>query len=372
MTPTARVGSRAADDRAAARRRMGARVLELTGAPAVPLPEHVVAAAREALAEPGPRPSRGLPELREALAGMLRASTGRAVDPETEVVVVAGAMQGVNLVLRTLLADGGEVVVPTPGFFFADMVRRAGGRPRLVDCRAQDGWALDVDAVAAAADDGTRAILVANPANPTGWMPSAAELVALAEIAASRGAMLVCDESYARFAYDDAARGFTSVLGAWGPSTVLVGSLSKSHALASWRVGYVVAPRAFADEIATALEWECLHCAHLAQVVARAAVAGPQDWIAAALAPYRPARDTALAGVRANPWLAAHRPDATPFLFVDATRLDRAEERFLDAGVPVVAGEHFGTPGYVRVPFGGAPETVDELAAALRGIGPRA
>jgi aminotransferase len=373
VTAALRVGSRAADDVAAARRRAGARMLDLKGAPVVALPEHVRAAARAALEAPGERPSRGLMVLREALTAMLADQTELRLNPETEVVVTQGAMQAVNLVLRTLLLDrGGNVVVPTPGFFFPEMVRRAGGQVRAVRCEASAGWALDVSAVAAAMDEATRAILIANPANPTGWMPTAEHLAQLAALAAERGAVLISDESYARFAYPDADPGFTSVLSTWGSSVILVGSLSKSHALGDWRVGYVAACAPLADAVTATLEWECLHCAALAQVVAASAVAGPQDWIEAALAPYAGARDAVLEAVRANPWLDAGRPPATPFLFVDASRIPAAPARFIEAGVPVVSGVHFEAPGYVRVPFGGTPGTIDELAAALQGVRPRA
>jgi aminotransferase len=304
---------------------------------------------------------------------MLAGQGGPALDPEREIVVTQGAMQAINLVLRTLLLDrGGNVVVPTPGFFFPEMVRRAGGEVRTVRGKASAGWALDVAAVAAAMDEATRAILIANPANPTGWMPSAEQLGQLAALAAERGAVLISDESYGRFAYPDADPGFTSVLSAWGPSVMLVGSLSKSHALGDWRVGYVVARASLTDAVTATLEWECLHCAALAQVVAQAAVSGPQGWIEAALAPYAGARDAALEAVHANPWLEARRPPATPFLFVDATRIPAAPTRFLEAGVPVVSGVHFDAPGYVRVPFGGTARTIDELVVALRGIGPGA
>ncbi len=336
----------------------------------VPLPLHVRAAATAALAAPGPRPSRGLPQLREAIA----AAIGHGVDPEREIVITQGAMQGVNLVLRTALRQGGNVVVPSPGFFFDEMVRRCGGEVRPVESRADDGWAWDPDAIAAAVDGRTRAILFANPANPTGFLPDPQRLRAVLAVAAAHGAVVISDESYERFVYDDAERRFTSILETWDEAAVLVRSFSKSHALGDWRVGYVVAPPGFAHELTLTLEWECLHCAHVPQVVATAALTGPQDWIEAALAPYRAQRDAALAAVAATPGLTARRPDATPFLFVDATAMERARGGapaagvLLDAGIPVVPGESFGVPGYVRLPFGGDPAEVARLRTALEGV----
>jgi aspartate/methionine/tyrosine aminotransferase len=295
-------------------------------------------------------PAAGLPALREAIAAR------HDVDPDREVLVTQGAMQAVNLILRTLLRrPGGNVVVPVPGFFFAEMVRRGGGEPRCVD-----GW--DRAALAAAVDGETRAILFANPGNPTGYLPSADEL----RFVSSLGPLVISDESYERFVYADASRPFTSLREVWGPRAIMVRSLSKSHALADWRVGYIVAPDT--DELLHALEWECLHCAHLPQVVAAAALTGPQDWIEAALAPYADLRELALEAVAGAPSLAAARPDAGPFLFVDATALPDAEAVLHGRGVPVVTGQAFGRPGFLRLPFGGERATLGRLCEVLAGV----
>lgn len=331
--------------------RVGGEPLALQGSPSVPLPEHVRAAAAAVLGEPAPRPSRGLRELRRAIADR------HDVDPDREVLVTQGAMQAVNLILRTLLSGGGNVVVPVPGFFFAEMVRRAGGEPRCVP-----GWPWDLDAISAAVDAQTRGILFANPGNPTGYLPSADELRTLLAL----GPPVISDESYERFVYADASRPFTSLREVWGKRAIMVRSLSKSHALADWRVGYVVAPDT--EALLHALEWECLHCAHVPQVVAAAALTGPQDWIEAALAPYASLRDLALRAVDGAPSLSAAKPDAGPFLFVDATRRDDAEATLLARGVPVVGGEAFGWSGFLRLPFGGDRATLERLRDVLAGV----
>src|SRR5688572_5546723 len=105
-----RVGSREMDDRIAAARARGVDVFRLVGGPAVPLPEHLRDAVLDAMQAPGPRPSRGLPELRAAIAASLVAQSADPVDSDTEVVISHGAMQALNLVLRAVLAPGDRVV----------------------------------------------------------------------------------------------------------------------------------------------------------------------------------------------------------------------------------------------------------------------
>jgi aminotransferase len=357
------------DDRVAAARARGIDVLHLHGGPSLPLPEHIREAAIEAMQGPGLRHSRGLPELRAAIGTALEA--GDPVDPEREVAIAHGAMQALNLVLRAVLAPGDRVVVPAPNFFFDGMVQLTGAEPVFVPCPPGEGWRWDLDALIAAIDERTRAVVISNPTNPTGYLPSYAELEALHDAARAVGAVLISDESYDRLIYPEGT--FTTLAALpRTDTTVLVRSLSKSYALVDWRVGYVVAAPALIDQVVNLVEWECLHCGYPAQRVATAAIAGPQKWILDAHAEYLPIRDRLFAAVERSEWLSAHRPLATPFLFLDGSRLgERPEDVLLEAGVPTVPGHCFRAPDhFLRVPIGCDDETAARLAAALEGVSP--
>lgn len=363
-----RVGSRATDARITAARRRGIDVLEVGGGPALAMPDHVRAAARRAMEAPGPRPSRGLGELRVAIAELLATRSARAIDAEREIVVTNGAMQALNLVCRALLEPGDRVVVPTPNFFFDGVIRLAQGIPIYVPSPERERWAWDLDALAAAIDGRTKAILFSNPTNPTGYLPSREELSAVLDLAEAHDAVVISDESYDRFVYPEASMTSLASLGA-ADSAVLVNSLSKSYALADWRMGYVVAPVAVADTITKLLEWEMLHCGYVAQKVAEAAIRGPQDWIEAAVAGYAEKRDAVLDAVSASPWLSSTRPAATPFLFLDATALaphGAPVDVLLEGGVATVPGNYFQAPEhYLRLPFGGDRSTISRLVEAI-------
>ncbi len=368
-----RVGSREMDDRIDAARARGVDVFHLHGGPTLPLPQHVRDAAIDAMQGPGPRPSRGLPELRVAIAAALAAETLDSVDPEHEVTIAHGAMQALNLVLRAMLAPGDRVVVPTPNFFFEGIVRLTGAEPVFVPSVAEEGWRWDLDALAAAIDERTRAVLISNPTNPTGYLPTAAELGALHDLAQAAGAVLISDESYDRLIYSGGT--FTSLASLpRTETTVLVRSLSKSYALVDWRVGYLVASPALVDQVVNLVEWECLHCGYPAQRVATAAIQGPQDWILEAHAAYEPTRDRLLAAVERNGLLSAHRPLATPFLFLDSSRMTgarRPEDVLLESGIPTVPGHCFQAPDhFLRLPIGCDDATATRLATVLEEVGP--
>jgi aspartate/methionine/tyrosine aminotransferase len=368
-----RVGSRETEDHIPFARAHGVDVLVLGGGPVLPLPDHMRAAVIDALDGADLRPSRGLPELRAAITRNLSAELGVEVDADRELVVTHGAMQALNVLLRAILRCGGNVVIPTPNFFFDGSIRLAGGEPVHVASSEETGWAWDLDGIAKAVDSHTRAILFSNPTNPTGYLPTVEELDTVIELGRTHDALVISDESYDRLIYSEGT--FNSILGRNRTDhIVLIRSLSKGYALANWRVGYIVADPSVIDACRVVFEWECLHCGYVAQRVAAAAIQGPQDWLDAAFRSYQPKRDLVFEAVADNPWLSCLRPMSTPFVFVDVSRLPAAGgspvELMLAAGIPTVPGCYFGAGAdYVRIPFGAGPETVVRLASALRAIG---
>lgn len=368
-----RVGSREMEDWVELRRSHDGEVLTLRGGPVLPLPEHVRQAATQALDEPDRRPSRGLPELRLAIARTLATETGVEVDPAGEVIVTNGAMHALNIVVRALVDAGDEVIVPAPNYFFDGIVRLAGGTPVYVPGPEEDCWRWDLDRVASAVTPKTRLLLMSNPTNPTGYLPSRADIEALVGLGRERGFAVLSDESYDRFVYDGAS--FTSLASVAHGKGIVVRSLSKSHALANWRVGYIVAGADLATGFRDVLEWDCLHCAYVPQRVAHAALVGPQDWLEGIPAKYQSNRDRLLAALAESEWLSASRPSSAPFLFINTRAAERAGGRsavdmLLEAGIPTVAGGFFGAPGHVRLPIGADEATLPRLEELLAGFSP--
>ncbi len=368
-----RVGSREIDDLVA--QSGPARRLKLRGGPVLALPEHVRETAIAALAEPDRRPARGLPELREAIAERFLADAGTKVDPARELLVTNGAMQGLSSVFRALLQAGDEVVIPTPTFFFDGAIKLAGGTPVHVPCREEDDWGWDIERITAAVTHRTKVLLICNPTNPTGFLPGREDLAAIVSIARARDLLVVSDESYHHSSYGE--RDFVSIasFAEDADRLVTVRSLSKSHALANWRMGYVHAPAELLAAFAKIVEWECLHCGYVQQRVATAAITGPQDWLLKVNDEYRGIRDRLMPAIAKSEWLTCVKPAAGPFLFPD---LRRAEEKtgvdgytqLLALGIPTVPGRYFHGAGHVRLPFGADAETVARLAELLEHFTP--
>jgi aspartate/methionine/tyrosine aminotransferase len=321
------------------RRLAGTDVLPLKGPVAAPLRGHVRAAVLEALDEHTVTPpSRGHLALREAIARSLPAPA----DPERGILVTNGAMHALSLIFRALLEPGDEVIVPTPCYFFAGLVERAGGV--FVPVR---GW--DPGTIERAVTARSRALVVTNPNNPDGRLPSRAEIDELLALAARQGLTVITDEAYERCIHDG------ELASAWGaPNVILVRSLGKSLAMPAWRIGFLAGEPSVVDACLHELEWDVIRVSHVAQRAATAALDGPQDWLDEVAAGYRRDRDAAHAAIAAHPTLSAPLPAATPFLWLDLGGL--SSEDVIAEGLPVLDGAAFGAPGRARLPFGGFAE----------------
>jgi aspartate/methionine/tyrosine aminotransferase len=344
-------------------RAAGVERVPLAGTPSPPLPDHVVEAVSAVLRRPMTAPpSRGLVGLREALAEELERSTGRPVDPDAELVVTNGAMHGLGVCFRGLVGPGDEVVVPAPCFFFGGPIRAAGATPVYVHCDPSDGWRWDPDAIEAAIGPQAKVLLLCNPGNPTGHVPTPNEVAGAVAVAARHKLLVVTDEAYEAALWDGAT--LTSASGL-AEDVVLVRSLGKSLSLPQLRLGIVSGPERLVAACARTLEWDCLRVDLAAQTAALAVLEGPRDWLDVVHAGLVADRAVALAAVAATPGLSAARPAAAPFLFVHADSRRPVAVDLLRAGLPVVDGSHFQAPGYARLPVAGAARAEAQLAAAL-------
>lgn len=215
------------------------------GEPDLPTPDFICEAAAKGMREGRTfyTPDRGIPAMRQAIVDYNKMLYG--VDlPETRVALTASGMSAVALIAQATVTVGDNVVAVTPSW---PNIMRAmqinGASIREVPMGAgNDGWSLDLDAVFAACDDRTRAIYVASPGNPTGWMIQPEEAERLLAFARAKNIAIIADEVYHRTVYDrKAAFSFLEIAKPDDPLFV-VNSFSKAWAMTGWRLGWVVFP----------------------------------------------------------------------------------------------------------------------------------
>jgi aspartate/methionine/tyrosine aminotransferase len=174
----------------------------------------------------------GAPLLRHEIAGLYESLEA------DDVIAVVGASEALFVLFSALVRPGDHVIALWPAYqSLYDLARAQGADVELVELRPEDGWALDIDRIAAAMRPTTRAVVVNLPHNPTGMHLGIAEFDALAELVERHGATLVCDEVYRGLERAPAAR--LPAAADLSPRAVSVGVLSKSYALAGLRVGWL-------------------------------------------------------------------------------------------------------------------------------------
>lgn len=208
-------------------------------------PAGMLDAARDALYgganqyPPGP----GRPELRRAVAEH-RTRYGLHYDPDTEVLVTAGATEAIAASLLALADRGDEVIAIEPYYdSYAAAIAMAGAERRTLPLTSDGArFALDIEALRAAVTPRTRAILVNSPHNPTGTVFTQDELTAIAELCVEHDVIAVQDEVYEHLTFDDVVHTPLATLPGMRERTVSISSAGKTFNCTGWKIGWVCAP----------------------------------------------------------------------------------------------------------------------------------
>jgi alanine-synthesizing transaminase len=316
-------------------------------------PAHVVEAAARAVRErfTGYEHSSGLPEARAAVA-RYAAALGAETSPE-DVLMTAGASEAADLLLTALVEEGEEVLVPAPGYpLYPAILNRLGARPRYYTLDPRAGWRPSPEEVESLVNERTRALVLINPNNPTGSITDDATTLRLLEIAERRGLLVIADEVYRELCFNDAPAP-TSVLAAESEAPVVtLESLSKTHMVPGWRVGWMRFTNARRmPELARAVHRLAsgrLCSPTPAQYAVRPALEGDRAFLADFMRELGRRRDFVMTSVAGVEGLSCVEPAAAFYAMIRVEDPERrTDERFVldlleETGVLVVHGSGFG------------------------------
>lgn len=339
-------------------------------------PPRIVATAVDALqrARTHYAPVPGTPELRHAIAAAQSRFDGQDWVP-AEVTVFAGAQNALFAAMMIVAGHGDEVIFLEPFYATYEATIRAGGavaQPVALSFENASGKISEA-LLEKAVGPNTRAILLNSPNNPGGYVLDRSDLEIIAAFAARHNLWIVSDEVYRSAVFGDEFFSIASVPGARS-RTIIVNSLSKSHAMTGWRLGWTIAPLE-----ATA------HLQNLSQCMLFGSPTFTQDAAAVALQPEGDADMRFFASALEHrsqlmcdslaqiPQLRFVRPAGGMFCFVDVSATgmsgkDFAESLFSATGLAIVPGFAFG-PGmgdFIRISFSGAEETIADGMKRLR------
>lgn len=334
-------------------------------------PAHIREAAVKAIRDGrtgGYSPASGLPELREAIAKKLSRDNG--IDAKaSEVLVTVGAIEGLSAAIFAVVDPGDEVILPSPTYStHIRQVILASARPVLVECNEKSGFALDVDAVRRAITPRTKAILYCSPSNPTGTVFREEDLRQIAELALEHNLVVITDEAYEYFIYDDDEHFSIASIPEMRPHAISCFTFTKTYAMTGWRIGYLHADEEMIPQITKAHIPLAICAPVVSQHAALAALEGPQDCIAAFREHYRLARNRMCARLdQMSQLFAYHRPGGSYLMFPRILNAEGADstafaKRLLrEAHVSTTPGIAFGPngEGHVRMSFCVPEETID-------------
>ncbi len=184
----------------------------------------------------------GLLALREEISLYLMNTTGRRYDPNGEILITVGASEGVDLVFRTILEPGSEVIVIDPSFVaYPALVTLAGGIPVRVATRPGHGFAPRREDLDQAVTPRTRALMINYPNNPTGATLSQDQVHEIADFVLRNGLILISDEIYLPLTYEGDAFSFAAIP-ELRDHLVLLHGFSKAWAMTGWRLGFAAGP----------------------------------------------------------------------------------------------------------------------------------
>jgi aspartate/methionine/tyrosine aminotransferase len=360
----------AVDAKAKAKKAAGEDVVGFgAGEPDFPTPEPIVQAAVKACTDPVNHrytPAGGLPELRAAIAAKTKRDSGYDVSA-AQVLVTNGGKQAVYEAFATLLDPGDEVLLPAPYWTtYPEAVKLAGGVPVDVVTTEEQGYRVTVEQLEAARTERTKVLLWCSPSNPTGAVASPEEVEEIGRWAQEHGLWVLADEIYEHLVYGEAEHVSMPVaVPELAERCVVVNGVAKTYAMTGWRVGWLIGPEDVVKAATNLQSHATSNVSNVAQRAALAAVEGDLEAVAQMRAAFDRRRQTMVRMLREIPGVACPEPEGAFYAYPsvqgligktlrgkEITSSAQLAELVLDeAGVAVVPGEAFGTPGYFRLSY---------------------
>lgn len=321
----------------------------------------------------------GAENFRAALAKKAAKSLGRAVDPETQIVVTCGGTEAMMCAMMTVCDPGDKVMVFSPFYenYGADAIL-SGAQPIYIPLVPPE-YSFDIRLIEDGFRAGAKAIVVCNPSNPCGKVFTRAELEAIGALAVQYDAFVITDEVYEHMVYAPCRHVCMASLPGMFEHTITCSSLSKTYSITGWRLGYLIGPETVIENAKKVHDFLTVGAASPLQEAAVTALEFPDAYYDDLLAVYTEKRDYFLAGLD-RIGLAHNVPQGTYFVLVDIseflalpqfsgwTDLSFCEWMIREIGVAAVPGSSFfreDVNHLIRLHFARTKETLDEALERL-------
>jgi len=376
-SPTLAVTNRAAELRAAGKDIIGLGA----GEPDFDTPQHIKDAAISAITNGFTKYTAvdGTPALKTAIINKFKNDNGLNYEANQILVSCGGKQSFFNLSLA-LLNPGDEVVIPAPYWVsYPDMVKIAEGAPVVIETTAEARFKITAEQLDTAITEKTKLVVLNSPSNPSGMAYSKAELEALGEVLRKYPDVLVAtDDMYEHILWTEES--FNNIL-TINPDlydrTIVLNGVSKAYSMTGWRIGYAAGPQPLIASMKKIQSQSTSNPTSIAQVAAQAALEGDHQCVKDMVKVFKQRHDYMVKALNEIDGIECLEGDGTFYIFPDfsglqakmgcATDTDLAE-KLLEAGVALVPGSAFGTPGHMRISFATSDENLQKSVERLKGV----
>lgn len=369
---------RAILERAREMGRTGEKVISFgVGEPDFPTPEPIKRGTMEALANDRTHycSNRGVLELRQEVAGLLKRSTGIDYDPDEEILITTGGAEAIHHAFAAFLNPGDEVLIPTPAFLtYGNVARMCGAVPVFLPLRPERRFQIDLDDLRASVGNRTRMIVINSPGNPTGAVYPREQLEGVCRLACERDLLVFSDEIYNRLVYEGEFHSVASFPG-MKERTLLMNGFSKTYAMTGWRLGYLAADKKRMAPLLKVHQYTTTSGNTFVQEGVAKGLRSPEteNAVREMIRRFASRRDLVLRSLEDIRGLSFIRPDGAFYVLVDVSSTGMSGETFAEslleerriATVPAV-GFGAGFDNYIRLSFAASDEDLVQGMAIMK------
>ena len=341
------------------------------GEPDFATPWHIREAAIFALerGRTGYTSNLGLPRLRRSISDYIQKHFGIRYEPLSEILVSVGVSEAIDLALRALLNQGDEVIYHEPCYVsYAPSIVMAGGVPRAVTTRADEGFVLHAEDLEKAITPRSRVLMLNFPTNPTGAAMDPEELEKIAAVCIKHNLVVLTDEIYCELTYEGRPHHSIATLPGMRERTVLLHGLSKAFAMTGWRIGFACAPSELIEAMMKIHQYSILCAPIMGQDAAIEALDRGEQSVNGMRREYERRRNFIVSSIR-DMGLECPSPRGAFYVFPKITSTGLSSRDFSmrllhEKKVAVVPGPAFGSggEGHVRCSFATA---LDQIKIAM-------
>jgi len=346
------------------------------GEPDFKTPDNICEAAKKVLDEGHIHytSSFGMLDLRQALARKLKKDNEIDADPETEIVVTAGASCGVNIAILSTIDLGDEVLIPDPSWpHYEACVTLAGGVAVHYPLLEKNQFRPDVEDIRRRITRKTKMVVINSPSNPTGSLMEKRDVEAIAEMAKEHDLLVLSDEVYDKIVYDELRHISIASLSDMKERVITINSFSKTYAMTGWRLGYAVAKQEIAAEMAKLNLYSNSCPSLISQRAGITALSDPQDAVLMMVKEYERRRNEIVKGLNEIEGITCVKPEGAFYVFPNVSSLGMSSQdvaMFIlkKAKVSTVPGSGFGKygEGHLRLSYSTSIENIVEALARIR------